>query len=132
MSVSPSKSKEKFDMSAFCRDKLKLRKVGSKRNTLGIADCPMKMRKQSGTSHSNSKCNSKWNNRSVEEDANIIQLMMENRKKYNLSCGDAIDNKQHSKSKGKENRNGKKKTISMPNKKNNKVESKKAIKKIII
>jgi hypothetical protein len=58
--------------------------------------------------------------------------MMENRKKYNLSCGDVIDNKQNSKSKGKENRNCKKKTISMANKKTNKVESKKAIKKIII
>jgi hypothetical protein len=99
--------------------------VGSKRNTLGIADCQLRMRKHSGASHSNSK----WNNRSTEDDANIIRFMMENRKKYNLSCGDIADHKPNSKSKGKESKCKKK---SVTNKKNNKTDSKKAIKKIIV
>jgi hypothetical protein len=128
ISGSPSKSKEKWDINAFCREQLKLRKVGSKRNTLGIAESQLKMRRNSGTSHSNSK----WNNKSMEDDANIIKFMMENRKKYNLSCGDIIDNKPNSKSKGKESKGCKKKAAVTANKKNNKTESKKAMKKVIV
>jgi hypothetical protein len=68
----------------------------------------------------------------MEADANIIKFMMENRKKYNLSCGDIIDNKPNSKSKGKDSKSCKKKSAVTANKKNNKAESKKAIKKIIV
>jgi len=54
---------------------------------LSIVDTHVKTRKVSGISNSNNK----WNNRSVEEDPNVLKLMMaENRKKYNLSCGDVI------------------------------------------
>ena len=45
----------------FCKDKIKLKKVGSKRNTLGIADIQIKPKKLLGASNSQKK----WNNRSV-------------------------------------------------------------------
>lgn len=87
VSGSLSKSREKVDLSAFCKDKIKLKKVGSKRNTLSIAEPQIKLRRVSGTSHSQKK----WNNRSVEEDPSVLKYMLaENRKKYNLSCGDVI------------------------------------------
>jgi hypothetical protein len=56
----------------------------------------------------------------MEDDESIIKFMMENRKKYNLSCGDMIENKPNSKSKGKENKACKKKLVTVPNKKTNK------------
>lgn len=89
------------------------------------------MRRQSGTSLSHHK----WNNRSVEEDPYIMRaILAENRKKYNLSCGDVIDNKSISKSKPQELKNlgGKKKSMLVVNKKSSKAESKKNMKKIVI
>jgi hypothetical protein len=87
---------------------------------LGVIESQIKQRRQSGTSLSNNK----WNNRSVEEDPNIMKFMLaENRKKYNLSCGDFIDNRSISKSKAKENKNlggGKKKSMMAVSKKNSK------------
>lgn len=50
-------------------------------------------------------------------------MLAENRKKYNLSCGDFIDNRSISKSKAKENKNlggGKKKSMMAVSKKNSK------------
>lgn len=72
ISGSPHKSPSKIDMNSFCKDKIKMKKISSKRNTLGVIDSQIKMRRQSGTSHSNIK----WNNRSVEEDPNIMKYMM--------------------------------------------------------
>jgi uncharacterized protein YlxP (DUF503 family) len=87
VSGSLSKSREKVDMNFICNDKLKLKKVTSKRNTLAIDDAQPKMRRASGASQSHKK----WNNRSLEEDESVLKFMMaENRKKYNLSCGDMI------------------------------------------
>ena len=69
-----------------------------------------KKRRLSGASHSNSK----WNNRSVEQDLSAIKTRLaENRKKYNLSCGDMIDRKSRSKSRSKDKKkiNKKKSTL---------------------
>lgn len=74
-------------MNFICNGKLKLKKISSKRNTLAIDDTQSKMRRLSGASHSQKK----WNNKSIEEDPSVLRFMMaENRKKYNLSCGDMI------------------------------------------
>ena len=77
-----------MDLNSFCKDRIKLKKISSKKNTLGVADIThIKDKRVSGKSHSGQK----WNNRSVEEDPNVLKFMMaENRKKFNLSCGDAI------------------------------------------
>ena len=61
ISGSLSKSREKIDLNSFCKDKIKLKKVGSKRNTLGIAEIQIKPKKLLGASNSQKK----WNNRSV-------------------------------------------------------------------
>jgi hypothetical protein len=127
-SASKSKSKEKGEMGAYCGGRLK--KVSSKRSTLGVAECPLRARRRSGASHSNTK----WNNRSVEEDPNLARLMAEHRRKYNLSCGDAIDHRPLSKSKGRESKaepKGEQKGEPKRRKKTVKVDSKKAIKKTV-
>lgn len=84
-----------MDLSSFCKDRIKLKKMDSKKGTMGIEDAThIKDRKASGKSHSNQK----WNNRSLDEDPSVLKFMMaENRRKYNLSCGDAIENKSKTK-----------------------------------
>lgn len=72
ISGSLSKSREKVDLNSFCKDKIKLKKISSKRNTLGIGEPNLKMRRQSGTSQSHKK----WNNRSLEDDPSLIKMMM--------------------------------------------------------
>lgn len=90
VSGSLSKSREKIDLNSFCKDKIKLKKVGSKRNTLAVVETQIKFRKASGASQSQKK----WNNRSVEEDPSVLKYMQaENRRKYNLSCGDVFESK---------------------------------------
>ena len=61
ISGSLSKSREKADINFICKDKLKLKKISSKRNTLAIDDTQVKVRRVSGTSQSHKK----WNNRSL-------------------------------------------------------------------
>lgn len=81
------------------------------------------MRRASGTSQSVAK----WNNRSMEEDSNILKFMMaENRKKYNLSCGDFAE----SRSKGKDQIKNEKKKLSGTCLKKDKGQSKKSMKKV--
>lgn len=81
------------------------------------------MRRASGASQSGAK----WNNRSMEEDPNILKFMAaENRKKYNLSCGDLAE----SRSKGKDRSKSEKKKFSGICLKNGKGQSKKNMKKI--
>jgi hypothetical protein len=62
ISGSLSKSREKVDLNSFCKDKIRLKKIGSKRNTLSIADAQAKPKKVLRASNSQKK----WNNRSVE------------------------------------------------------------------
>ena len=80
---------------------------------------PAKKQKALGVSNSTSK----WNNRSVDEDLSAFKMKaIENRKKYNLSCGDMIEKKSLTKSKSKSKdkpRLGKKKSTLQATKINN-------------